>query len=265
MSRFRVFLQGLKPGEIGFCIASVGAISALLLASNKVANGAEKRRAGALAELRRSQRHVDRLVSEGAPYEGLGTIKYYHAQLRGEARRVGVEDPTADELCDEWVRRRRRGDMEALKVELTRLKLKRFWHSIEQATQQHQKHQRQYGGGGDAAECNAAEPVLKDLLGGGMGKDQANDRLVLKTLMFLERLDLACCRNHPKCVWDRDAPSFYGFLRRSADVPADWPGPFSNEEDFGEDAPPMDSPEFARLYNAVPRSRLALRMHELEQ
>ena len=35
MSRFRMFLQGLKPGEIGFCIFSAGSLSAGLLLSNK--------------------------------------------------------------------------------------------------------------------------------------------------------------------------------------------------------------------------------------
>jgi hypothetical protein len=39
---FRAFLQGLKPGEIGFCIASVGACSATLLASNKIEDGSRR-------------------------------------------------------------------------------------------------------------------------------------------------------------------------------------------------------------------------------
>ena len=264
-SRFRLFLQGLKPGEIGFAIASVGTVSALLLASNKVAQTEEKRRASVLAEWRRSQRHVDRLVSEGAPYEGLSTIKYYRAALRQDAMRLaGVRDVTADELCDEWLRRRNLGDGKALEVERTRLKLKRFWHSIEHAVAQHAAQGVGRGTAGASEAVAAPEHVLQDLLGGGMAKDQANDRLVLKTLMFLERLDLACCRNHPQCVWERDKPSFYAFLRRSASVPPSWPGPYSNEEDFGDDAPPMNSLEFARVYNTVPSSRLAQRMHNMD-
>ena len=193
MSRFRHFLQGLKPGEIGFCIASVGACSALLLASNKVAQHAERRQAAERSEYVRAQQHVDRLVSEGAPLEGLSTIKFYRAHLREEAKqRAGVLDPTPDELCDEWLRRRNRGDARALQVEAARLKLKRFWHSIEHAVRQ----QELRGVSAAARGARAEEDILRDLLAGGMDKTQPNDRLILKTIMFLERLD----RKHEKMV-----------------------------------------------------------------
>ena len=98
---FRSFLQGLKPGEIGFCIASVGACSATLLAHNKIEDGeallgcergslastpssAGRKRSeeARQAEWRRSLSHVDRLVSEGGVLGGLSTIKFYRARLR---------------------------------------------------------------------------------------------------------------------------------------------------------------------------------------
>merc|ERR1712187_735299 len=68
--------------------------------------------------------------------EGLSTIKYYRHKLRDEAyRKCGFLDYSSDELCDEWWRRRQRGDPEAMQIEHTRLKLKRFWHSLEHAAQ----------------------------------------------------------------------------------------------------------------------------------
>ncbi len=43
MAAFRAFLQGLKPGEIGFCIASFGGISATLLARKSLSDEAKQR------------------------------------------------------------------------------------------------------------------------------------------------------------------------------------------------------------------------------
>ena len=43
MAAFRAFLQGLKPGEIGFCIASFGGISATLLARKSLADETKQR------------------------------------------------------------------------------------------------------------------------------------------------------------------------------------------------------------------------------
>ena len=102
--------------------------------------------------------------------------------------------------------------------------------------------------------------VLKDLLNGGMGTNQANDRLVQKTLMFLERLDLAACRNHPKCQWERDAPSFYAFLREQFDISEDWPQADTNVDDFSLYAPTMNSKEQKFMYPIVPNTRVAQRM-----
>jgi hypothetical protein len=117
---------------------------------------------------------------------------------------------------------------------------------------------------GNVGKKESESGVLKDLLGGGMGKHQANDRLVLKTLMFLERLDLACCRNHPKCLWERDSPSFYSFLRQQYEIPAEWPDDTTNVDDFALDAPPMNSPEHKRLYQSLPQSRVAQMMEKRE-
>eukprot|EP00041_Stephanoeca_diplocostata_P016104 m.313687 g.313687 ORF g.313687 m.313687 type:complete len:258 (-) comp20256_c1_seq26:245-1018(-) len=214
---FREFLQSLKPGEIGFVIASFGATSALILTSNSIFQASKQREVAAHKEWRKVTAHVEHLVSEGTPVEGLSTIKFYQSRLREEARDLlGIEDATTDEICDEWVRRRNKGDREALEIEHVRLRLKRFWHSIESAAEYGVQHHQTINSSRSSKRYVPSEinqqgehigtcggHVLKDLLGGGMGYSEANDRLVLKTLMFLERLDLACCRNHPKCIWER--------------------------------------------------------------
>ena len=194
MAAFRAFLQGLKPGEIGFCIASFGGISATLLARKSLADETKQREKAALAQWQGVGRHVDQLVSQGAPHEGLSTIRFYAARLRGECREaLGIADATNDEVCDEWLRRRDRGCPEALAVEHVRLRLKRFWHSIETAALQRQAMLRTdptlptraatttaaHGSGGSAGRPQ--DHVLQDLLQGGMDKNQANDRLVHKT------------------------------------------------------------------------------------
>ena len=119
-------------------------------------------------------------------------------------------------------------------------------------------------GAGSSMDLDSTK-VLQDLLDGGMGKTQANDRLVLKTLVFLERLDRACCRNHPKCDWGRDAPSFYGFLRRQYGVPATWPSARTNVDDFTEGAPLMGSAERRAQYNVTPSTRVAQGMEQRER
>ena len=101
MAAFRAFLQGLKPGEIGFCIASFGGISATLLARKSLSDEAKQKEKAALAQWQGVGRHVDQLVSQGAPHEGLSTIRFYAARLRGECREVlGIADATNDEVCD---------------------------------------------------------------------------------------------------------------------------------------------------------------------
>ena len=107
-----------------------------------------------------------------------------------------------------------------------------------------------------------ADSMLAELLSGGVGKNEANDRLIVKTLMFLEPLDKACCRNHPKCVWSRDESSFYRLLRTNSDMPPGWPGPHSNDDDFDADAPPTNSEEYHSSYYRVPPSRLSQCMVE---
>ena len=276
MSRFRVFLQNLKPGEIGFAIASVGTASATVLTLNSFAQASRQKEADRRKEWKKMTHRVEQLVSEGTPYRGLSTIKFYQARLRQEAVQVGVENATHDEICDEWIRRRNKGDEDALKVEHVRLRLKRFWHSIETAAQYRIQQMEaaneekktanvtKIHADGNVGNKESESGVLKDLLGGGMGNHQANDRLVLKTLMFLERLDLACCRNHPKCLWERDSPSFYSFLRQQYEIPMKWPDDTTNVDDFARDAPSMNSPEHKRLYQTVPPSRVAQMMEKRE-
>ena len=254
MPGFRTFLQSLKPGEIGFVIASVGASSAAVLSISSFFQSADRRKADLRKEWKKMTAHVEQLVSEGTPVEGLSTIKFYQARLREEARvQIGIDDATTDEICDEWIRRRNKGDVDALKVEHTRLRLKRFWHSLESAAQYRTKEMKE-------TTKEQKSTVLKDLLNGGMGTNQANDRLVQKTLMFLERLDLAACRNHPKCQWERDAPSFYAFLREQFDISEDWPQADTNVDDFSLDAPTMNSKEQKFMYPIVPNTRVAQRM-----
>lgn len=260
MSKFRHFLRSLKPGEIGFCIAGVGTCSAALLARSNWASQKQRLEEQRVAEWRKVGEHVDNLVSLGTPLEGLSTIKFYQARLREDAKKAGVEDPTTDEICDEWLRRRNKGDTEALKIEHVRLRLKRFWHSIEAAASHRLGMLRSSNGG----NIGPGE-VLQDLLAGGMGSAQANDRLVHKTLVFLERLDLACCRHHPKCRWARDAPSFYAFLRAQCDIPAEWPAPDQCIDDFSPDAPKTNSKEHLEKYQRIPPSRVAQAMNAREQ
>ena len=250
---FRTFLQSLKPGEIGFVIASVGASSAAVLTINSFQSKQDKIAADQRKEWKKVTAHVKQLVSEGTPIEGLSTIKFYQARLREEARlQVGIENATTDEINDEWVRRRNKGDGDALKIEHTRLRLKRFWHSIESAAEYRNK----------IYPKEQKERVLKDLLNGGLGTNQANDRLVQKTLMFLERLDLATCRNHPNCRWERDAPSFYSFLRDQFEIPIEWPEPDTNVDDFSIGAPKMNTIDQKKLYNTVPKTRVAQLMEK---
>ena len=88
---------------------------------------------------------------------------------------------------------------------------------------------------------------------------------LLCRLVFLKRLDQASCRNHPECVWARDQPSFYKFLRQQFAIDPGWPTPTTNVDDFSDTAPPMDSAEYRRLYNATPQSRLARAMGARER
>jgi hypothetical protein len=270
--RFRSFLQTLKPGEIGFCIASVGSLSVAILFANRI----EQQKLQLLVQKREKFQslamHVDQLVGAGTPLEGLSQIKFYRRKLREQVvKDLGLADASWDEICDEWVRRRNMGDQEALEIEKIRLKLKRFWHSMEGCAKFIEESELD-----EAGDRPSDQTVLTSLLSGGSGKTEANDRLILKTIMFLETLDRACCRNHPKCDWERDAPSFYGFLRThgqegsgverypvlsghdQSQIARDWPGPYSNDDDFDEDAPPINS----RLYEQrkVPSSRIAQQM-----
>ncbi len=271
-SRFRRFLQGLKPGEIGFCIASIGAVSAGLLTYAAVGDRDRRREARAAARWRHELRHVERLVNEGAPLEGLSAIKWQLRAIRQEAEQEGVADATLPELADEWLRRRNRGEADALEIDIRRLRLKRFWHSIENAVQLHRSLDNLQGEQGDAGDNSggdrlpsSAEPVLRELLSGGMEKRDANDRLCQKTLVFLERLDQACCRNHPACDWKRDRPSFYGFIRKEVGVAEDWPTDQTNEEDFSADAPAMNTAAFAREYLRTPDSRVSRAFEERDR
>ena len=388
-SSFRLFLQGLKPGEIGFCIASVGTVSASILLRNAFV---EKRKEAERRELeiqrevakskaseyRQLSQYVDQLVASGAPLEGLSQIKFYRRRLRQQAvKELRTRDVTWQEVDDEWLRRRNAGEKEALEIDAIRLKLKRFWHSIEgvaefveaDALREEEEREkspmgiavadpssgaldyhangtkgafsRRYsqrllqagsretadpveGGsssGSSSSSSESAAPaspatsssgsgtststadntplagsprwtgsrwessptpeenILHALLAGGSGKTEANDRLVPKTIMFLESLDRACCRNHAKCVWERDAPSFYSYLRTRhsatgghrpvtrggkpvSRIPKSWPGPYQNDDDFDAGSPPTNSP----LYDErrIPKSRFAQRMAEAE-
>ena len=270
MSGFRPFLQSLKPGEIGFVIAALGACSASILTFSSFQNASKQKEYDRRKQWKKRIADVKHLVSEGTPVEGLSTIKFYHARVRDQAKvQFGIDDVTTDEICDEWLRRRNIGDSEALKVEHVRLRLKRFWHSIEAAALYRIQEleattttKTKVGKPEPSKTTSSVESsnVLKELLGGGMNRTEANDRLVQKTLMFLERLDIASCRNHPKCVWSKDQPSFYKFLRKQFSIDETWPSPDTNPDDFTIDAPTINSPEFKKLYNTTPESRLAQMM-----
>lgn len=259
--RFRTFLRDLRPGEIGFCIASVGTISAGLLLSNKISQARAEKEREREREWKKMVRHVDRIVMESTPVVELAKVKYYMRRLRRESG-LPIEDDgreghvvpsyTHHEIADEWVRRRNEGDKDAFDVEQSRLRLKRFWHTVERCVRYHQQHRL-----GDDDKDDDDTSILTEVLAGGTGKKDPNDRLVLKTLFFLENLDRACCRNHPKCVWSRDAPSFYSLLRRNAGrSEASWPGPYANDDDFDPDAPDINTTRYFEQYNAVPDSRL---------
>ena len=66
-------------------------------------------------------------------------------------------------------------------------------------------------------------------------------------------------------MWARDQPSFYKFLRQQFAIDPGWPTPTTNVDDFSDSAPPMDSPDYRRVYNATPQSRLACRMSARER
>ena len=235
----------------------MGAISAGVLLSNKIAETNRKDEKEKENDWRRLVRHIDQLALNAAPISELANIKYYMRRIRNETREkeTSSEEEEAfshEEVADEWVRRRNNGNESALKIERSRLKLKRFWHTVENTVNFHH----------DSTESGSSEDeaaILSGLLGGGRGKKEPNDRLILKTIFFLEMLDKACCRNHPKCVWERDAPSFYALLRRNASRGV-WPGPYSNDDDFDPDAPPINSRLYREMYDRVPDSRLALKM-----
>lgn len=278
---FRGFLQSLKPGEIGFCIFTAGAISASLLLSNKVRDAKRDHEDFIRSQWRQMVSHVDRLVSEGTPLENLSLLKFYRKGLREKAvHELKLTDVTNDELCDEWVRRRNLGERSALEVEYARLRLKRFWHSIETCCDYHLERtgaavarpgtdsveQENDGSTRTTTTRNNSNEkpqpsILHELLSGGSDKHEPNDRLILKTLFFLESLDRACCRAHPKCIWERDQPSFYKFLRREADIDRvlgqQWPGPYSNDDDFDRDAPETNSAAYLGQYCGEPETRLS--------
>eukprot|EP00941_MAST-03F_sp_MAST-3F-sp1_P001762 g1762.t1 len=271
---FRAFLQNLKPGEIGFIIASIGSCSAILMGINSFVQLERDRSERRRMEWEQVAENVKSLVNEGKPISCLARIKYYQARLRNEARKCGIYDATTDEICDEWWRRRNEGDRDALEIENTRLELKRFWHSIERAARVRMKlletsddkyfnNESDYYDENETSNTSRHEQrVLKGLLCGGTDKNQVNDRLAQKTLMFLERLDLACCRNHPNCVWDVDQPSFYSFLRRQYGIDENWPQLDTNIDDFTEDAPKMNTEEYKKLYSSCPPTRVALEMQK---
>jgi hypothetical protein len=261
--RFRLFLQSLRPGEIGFCIASVGSLSAAILFANRLEQQKLQLEVQKREKFQSLAMHVDQLVGAGTPLEGLSQIKFYRRKLREQAARdLGLVDSSHHEICDEWVRRRNMGDQEALEIEKIRLKLKRFWHSMEGCAKFIEESELDKAG-----DRPSDQTVLTSLLSGGSGKTEANDRLIQKTIMFLETLDRACCRNHPKCDWGRDAPSFYGFLRThgqegsgndQSQISHDWPGPYSNDDDFDEDAPSINSPLYEQ--RKAPSSRVSQQM-----
>ena len=246
----------------------MGAISAGVLLSNKITEANRKEEKEREDDWRRLVRHIDQLALNAAPISELANIKYYMRRIRNETREAAGVKPNVttntveeaekifshDEIADEWVRRRNNGNESALKIERSRLKLKRFWHTVENTVDFHHDSTTESGSSQDESA------ILSDLLGGGRGKKEPNDRLILKTIFFLEMLDKACCRNHPKCVWERDAPSFYSLLRRNARRDEAWPGPYSNDDDFDPDAPPINSSKYNGMYNRVPDSRLALVM-----
>ena len=76
MSGFRRFLRTLKPGEIGFVIASLGALSASILTASSLQQAAKQKEYERAQQWKKRIADVKHLVSEGTPVEGLSTIKF---------------------------------------------------------------------------------------------------------------------------------------------------------------------------------------------
>ena len=158
---------------------------------------------------------MDQLVSQGAPHEGLSTIRFYAARLRGECREVlGIADATNDEVCDvseppQYLPTRRDPPPHCCPGVATAA---RPWlpggagGGARQAAAEAVlalDRDRGAAAAGHAARTDPTLPtraatttaahgsgasagrpqghVLQDLLQGGMDKNQANDRLVHKT------------------------------------------------------------------------------------
>ena len=260
--KFRKSLQELKPGEIGFFIASIGAVSASIMATSQVRENIRQREENATREWQDMIVHAQKLVHEGCPYEGIARLKFYRAKLRHEVSQIGISDATPSELADEWLRRRNRGDIEAIEIDCIRLRLKRLWHSVENAVK-HQEERNQKEGIA-LSSMRSGQQTLIEILGGGLGKEQVNGLLLQKTLMFLEPLDKCTCRNHPRCVWDRDCPTFYRYIRKVLDIQSDWPTETTNEDDFRPDAPRSDQEGYTPITQRIPQSRVALAMSKQE-
>jgi hypothetical protein len=156
----------------------MGAISAGVLLSNKIKESGLKEEKEKEKDWRRLVRHVDQLALNAAPISELANIKYYMRRVRKEGEENEIF--SHDEVADEWVRRRNNGNEDALKIERSRLKLKRFWHTVESTVNFH--HEKNENSQDESA-------ILSDLLQGGRSSSEPNDRLILKTIFFLEMLD----------------------------------------------------------------------------
>ena len=56
------------------------------------------------------------------------------------------------------------------------------------------------------------------------------------------------------------SPMDYGTIKARLEA-----GQYASPEDFAADVPRMDEADFAKRYNTVPNSRVARRMHQMEQ
>ena len=162
----------------------MGAISAGVLLSNKITEANRKEEKEKENDWRRLVRHIDQLALNAAPISELANIKYYMRRIRNETRDSAEKIFSHDEIADEWVRRRNNGNESALKIERSRLKLKRFWHTVENTVNFHHDSTTESG------SSQEESAILSDLLGGGRGKKEPNDRLILKTIFFLQYIKL---------------------------------------------------------------------------
>lgn len=128
----------------------------------------------------------------------------------------------------------------------------------------HQEERNKKEGVAGKPTVRSGEQTLIEILGGGLGKEEVNGLLLQKTLMFLEPLDKCTCRNHPRCVWERDSPTFYRYIRNVLDIESDWPSETTNEDDFRPDAPRSDQEGYTPITQRIPESRVAIAMSKRE-